>query len=54
MKLASLFSGVGGLDLGFVQAGFVVVYANDIDKDVWETYEINNRIAILVGSEQLS
>lgn len=46
MKLASLFSGVGGLDLGFVQAGFVTVYANDIDKDVWDTYEKNNGIEI--------
>ncbi|MEM3846107.1 MAG: DNA cytosine methyltransferase, partial [Candidatus Parvarchaeota archaeon] len=41
MKLVSLFSGAGGLDLGFVQAGFKVVYANDIDKDVWVTYERN-------------
>ncbi|MEM4093122.1 MAG: DNA cytosine methyltransferase, partial [Conexivisphaerales archaeon] len=41
MKLVSLFSGAGGLDLGFVQAGFKIVYANDIDKDVWVTYERN-------------
>ncbi len=46
MRLASLFSGVGGLDLGFVQAGFKTVYANDIDKDVWTTYERNNGIKI--------
>lgn len=46
MKLASLFSGVGGLDLGFVQAGFETIYANDISKDVWETYEKNLGINI--------
>lgn len=46
MRLASLFSGVGGLDLGFTQAGFKTVYANDIDKDVWDTYERNNGITI--------
>lgn len=46
MKVISLFSGCGGLDLGFSQAGFEVVYANDIDRDVWETYEKNNGISI--------
>lgn len=46
MRLASLFSGVGGLDIGFVQAGFKTIYANDIDKDVWDTYEKNNGIRI--------
>ena len=44
MRLASLFSGAGGLDLGFAQAGFKAVYANDIDRDVWETYERNHGI----------
>ena len=46
MRLASLFSGVGGLDIGFVKAGFKTVYANDVDKDVWGTYERNNGIRI--------
>ena len=46
LRLASLFSGVGGLDIGFVQAGFKTIYANDIDRDVWETYEKNNGIRI--------
>ena len=39
MKIASLFSGCGGLDLGFSNAGFELAYANDIDKDTWETFE---------------
>lgn len=37
----ALFAGCGGLDLGFTQAGFEIVYANDIDKAVKETYEAN-------------
>ncbi len=36
--VVSLFSGAGGLDLGFIQAGFKVVWANDIDGDAVQTY----------------
>ena len=36
-----LFAGCGGLDLGFKKSGFDVVYANDIEKSVKETYERN-------------
>jgi DNA (cytosine-5)-methyltransferase 1 len=42
MKIISLFSGVGGLDLGFEQAGFEIVWANDNDPAVWETYVRNH------------
>lgn len=34
----SLYSGCGGLDLGFVSAGFRPVWANDIDPDAVATY----------------
>lgn len=40
-KVISLFSGCGGLDLGFHDAGFEVVYANDIASSVKATYEHN-------------
>ena len=41
-KISSFFSGAGGLDLGFQQSGFSIVYANEYDKDIWETYEKNH------------
>lgn len=41
MRIVSLFSGAGGLDLGFVQAGHEIIWANDIDKDACATYAEN-------------
>jgi DNA (cytosine-5)-methyltransferase 1 len=47
MKIISLFSGCGGLDLGFSQAKFNVIWANEYDKSIWETYELNHPKTIL-------
>ncbi len=47
MKIVSFFAGAGGLDLGFQKAGFDVVWANEYDKDIWETYEKNHKNTIL-------
>lgn len=41
MKLAGFFTGVGGIELGFKQAGFEVVYSNEIDKNAAHTYKAN-------------
>ena len=41
MKILSLFSGAGGLDLGLVQSGHTILWANDIDKDATITYAHN-------------
>lgn len=38
----SLFSGAGGLDLGFQKAGYKILTANESDPKVWETYEKNH------------
>jgi DNA (cytosine-5)-methyltransferase 1 len=43
MKLVTLFAGAGGLDLGFSQAGFDIVWVNEYDKEIWETYEKNHK-----------
>lgn len=42
MKVISLFSGCGGLDLGFEKAGFDIPVANEFDKTIWETFKINH------------
>lgn len=42
MNIVSFFAGAGGLDLGFQKAGFNVVWANEYDKEIWETYEKNH------------
>ena len=50
LKIASLFSGAGGLDLGFKKAGHEIVWANDIDFDSTETYRKNIGDEIVHGS----
>jgi DNA (cytosine-5)-methyltransferase 1 len=42
LKILSLFSGAGGLDLGFKNAGFKIAWANEFDKKIWDTYEFNH------------
>jgi DNA (cytosine-5)-methyltransferase 1 len=41
LNIVSLFSGAGGLDLGFEKAGFKTVYANEYDKSIWDTFQYN-------------
>ncbi len=41
VKVISLFSGCGGLDLGFKKAGFEIVWANDFDKEATQSYQQN-------------
>ncbi len=35
----SLYTGAGGMDIGFYRAGFNIIWANDIDKYATETYK---------------
>ena len=42
MNIISLFSGCGGLDLGFELAGFKIPIANEFDKTIWKTFKKNH------------
>lgn len=48
-KVVSLFSGIGGFDLGFSYAGFNLIWANDFDKFACETYKANVGANICLG-----
>ena len=41
INIVSLFSGCGGLDRGFENEGFDIVWANEFDSKIWETFEKN-------------
>lgn len=41
MRVVSLFCGIGGLDKGFVDAGYKIIWANDFDKYAVATYNAN-------------
>lgn len=41
-RVISLFSGCGGLDLGFEKAGFEIPVANEFDKKIWDTFKVNH------------
>jgi len=39
--VVSLFSGLGGLDLGFLWEGFKIIWANDVSQHATETHKLN-------------
>lgn len=41
LKVVSLFSGAGGMDLGFINAGFEIIWANDFFEDAVNSYRRN-------------
>lgn len=45
----SLFCGAGGLDIGFEQAGFKTIWANDFDKDACKTHQNWSRAKVVCG-----
>jgi len=48
-KVVSLFSGAGGMDLGFINAGFDIIWANDIIPEAIDTYRKNIGKHIVFG-----
>lgn len=51
IKAVSLFSGAGGMDVGFENAGVSVVFANELVKEASETYRINHPETKLVNDD---
>lgn len=41
LRTGSMFAGIGGIDLAFEQAGFNIIWANEIDKYACRTYRLN-------------
>lgn len=57
-RLISLFSGCGGMDMGFKKAGFNIIYANDFDSDAQAIYSLNlgkidQRDILTVGEDEI-
>ncbi len=50
-SVCSLFSGIGGIDLGFIEAGFDVVWANEMDAAACRTYRYNFPNANLIEGD---
>ena len=48
-RTVSLFSGIGGLDLGFIRQGFDIIWANDFDKYAVDSYKANIDKNIVCG-----
>lgn len=51
MTVGSLFAGIGGIDLGFEQAGCKIAWANEIDKDACITYRTNFPDTLLIEAD---
>ena len=51
VNIISLFSGCGGLDLGFEKAGFNIPVANDFDKTIWDTFKVNHPNTVFVNQK---
>jgi DNA (cytosine-5)-methyltransferase 1 len=49
LRVISLFAGAGGMDLGFKNSGFDIVWANDFNKYAAETYRHNFGDHIVLG-----
>lgn len=51
MKVIDLFSGVGGLSLGFRAEGFEVILANESDKEIADSYRRNHPNTLMINED---
>ncbi len=49
LRALSMFSGCGGLDLGFINSGFEIIWANDFFPEAVETYKKNIGDHVVLG-----
>lgn len=47
LRVGSMFSGIGGIDLGFMRVKFDIVWANEIDATACRTYLYNFKSHLL-------
>ena len=50
-KVISIFSGGGGIDLGFKLAGFDILFASDFNKDATETLKCNKSAKLVIKDD---
>jgi DNA (cytosine-5)-methyltransferase 1 len=51
IKAVSLFTGAGGMDVGFENAGVRVVFANEINKEAADTYKANHPFCTILNQD---
>lgn len=51
MNVIDLFSGVGGFSTGLHNAGFTTILANEIDKQIAESYQYNHPNTLMVNED---
>ena len=51
IRAISLFSGAGGMDVGFENAGVEVLFANELMKEAAETYNANHSAGVMVNDD---
>lgn len=51
LTAVSLFTGAGGMDIGFERAGIKIVFANELMKDAAQTYRANHSENVMVNAD---